>query len=178
MEEILGKEEKIKIINKVTSNKLNRSNRFKDWISCDLLAVALGVSSFVGLHRVFYFSMLRLTKKCKLESPALSWGMQPVRLNQKMKNEIENWKCKNQAHCLVGQPGLTMWNQRILFWTFTLVHPRFHSSFHSQLVRPDLENIVNHPMHKGLLQKQTNCTLPHSARVHEIMYTTMKLGTF
>ena len=75
MEEILGKEEKIKIINKVTSNKLNRtnrSNRFKDWISCDLLAVALGVSSFVGLHRVFYFSMLRLTKKCKLESPALS----------------------------------------------------------------------------------------------------------
>ena len=72
MEEILGKEEKIKIINKVTSNKLNRSNRFKDWISCDLLAVALGVSSFVGLHRVFYFSTLRLTKKCKLESPALS----------------------------------------------------------------------------------------------------------
>lgn len=72
MEEILGKEEKIKVINKVISNKSDRSNSFKDWISCDLLAVALGVSSFVGLHRVFYFSMLRLTKKCKLESPALS----------------------------------------------------------------------------------------------------------
>ena len=72
MEEILGKEEKIKVINKVISNKSDRSNSFKDWISCDLLAVALGVSSFVGLHRVFYFSMLRLTKKCKLESPAFS----------------------------------------------------------------------------------------------------------
>ena len=54
-------------------------------------------------------------------------------------------KYKDQAHCLVGQPGLTMWNQRILFWTVTLVHPCSRQVFHSQLVRPNLENIVNHP---------------------------------